>query len=105
MHPIAGFDHVAIPVSDVAVALSFYRDCLGAIAPYEEDFLAGRTPVLRIELGGAVINLHRSPSDSWLAARNPTVGGADLCLRWGAPLEEAMALLSAAGVEVIEGPA
>ena len=104
MNPIVGFDHVAIPVSDVAAAYAFYRDVLGAVAPFEEDFLAGRTPILRIEIGGVVINLHRSPSDSWLIAAAPTVGGADLCFRWSEPLATAVERLAAAGVEIIEGP-
>ena len=104
MHPIAGFDHVAIPVSDVAAAFAFYRDVLGAVAPFEEDFHAGRIPVLRIEMGGVVINLHRSPSETWLVAAAPTIGGADLCLRWNGPLATAIERLEAGGVEIIEGP-
>jgi catechol 2,3-dioxygenase-like lactoylglutathione lyase family enzyme len=104
MHPIAGFDHIAIPVSDVAAAYAFYRDVLGAVAPFEADFLAGKTPILRIEIGGVVINLHRSPAEHWLVAAAPTVGGADLCFRWREPLATAVERLAAAGVEIIEGP-
>jgi catechol 2,3-dioxygenase-like lactoylglutathione lyase family enzyme len=105
MNAITGFDHVAIPVSDVMAAYTFYRDVLDAKAPFEADFLAGRTPVLRIEIGGSVINLHRSPSDSWLIARSPTVGGADLCFRWAGSIEAAVTLLQARDIAIVEGPA
>jgi catechol 2,3-dioxygenase-like lactoylglutathione lyase family enzyme len=104
MSSITGFDHVAFQVQDVEAAYAFYRDALGAVAPHEDDFRRGKTPVLRLEIGGAVFNLHRAPSDSWLIAARAGPGGADICLRWNAPISDAIKRLNDAGVAIVEGP-
>ena len=39
-----------------------------------------------------------------LVARRPTVGGADLCLRWSGSIESAADLLREHGVPIIDGP-
>ena len=35
---------------------------------------------------------------------HPTPGSGDFCMRWDAPLEDAVKLLASKGVAVIEGP-
>ena len=51
-----------------------------------------------------VINVHEAGSEASPHAAKPTPGSGDFCMRWDAPLEEAVALLEAKGIPIVEGP-
>jgi hypothetical protein len=42
----------------------------------------GKSLVRQIAMGGALLSIHQAGNGLELAARRPTVGGADICLRW-----------------------
>jgi catechol 2,3-dioxygenase-like lactoylglutathione lyase family enzyme len=102
---VRGFDHLAITVADVEATADFYRDLLGAEVRYLEEFRAGAFPIVTLVVGANRINLHPTPPRTDLVARHPTPGAVDLCFRWDGSIEEAVSLLSARGVAVVEGPA
>jgi catechol 2,3-dioxygenase-like lactoylglutathione lyase family enzyme len=103
MARVIGIDHVAITVSDMEASCAFYHDLFGAQAvnEYAPD---GKVLVRQIAMGGAQFSLHQSGNGVVLVARVPTVGAADICLRWGDRIESAVALLRERGIEVIDGP-
>lgn len=101
---IRGFDHVAITSADPERTLAFYRDVLGARVLYEDEWRAGRLPVVILQLGVNRINVHPARAPLAPHATRPTPGSADLCFRWDAALEEAIALLARHGVAIEEGP-
>ncbi len=102
--PIAGIDHVVIMTSDVARTLAFYKKVLGATSPFEEAFEEGKTKSLPLQIGKAVVNLQAVDDPAYIVADRLASGSTDLCFRWDAPIDDAVAHLTAAGVEVIEGP-
>jgi len=55
-------------------------------------------------VGGALLSIHQAGNGLELVARWPTVGGADLCLRWSENIESAVDLLREHGIPIIEGP-
>jgi catechol 2,3-dioxygenase-like lactoylglutathione lyase family enzyme len=55
-------------------------------------------------LGGALLSVHQAGNGLELVARNPTVGGADLCLRWSGSIKSAADLLREHGLPIIDGP-
>ena len=101
---IRGFDHFAITVADIERTIDFYRGVLGCEILYEEAWRAGKLPIVSIRVGANVINVHASAAIQSPHAGKPTEGAADFCMRWDAPLEEAVALLESKGVAVIVGP-
>jgi hypothetical protein len=64
----------------------------------------GKVAVRQIALGGAVLSVHQAGNGLDLVARRPTVGAADVCLRWSGSIESAASLLHERGIEIIEGP-
>ena len=100
---ISGFDHVAITVGDIEAACRFYRDLLGAetMSEYEKN---GRVAVRQINLGGARLSVHQAGNGIELVARHPTVGAADICMRWDGGIDSAVDLMRRNGVEIVEGP-
>lgn len=103
MARIIGIDHVAITVSDMEASCAFYRDLLGA-RPVNEYAPDGKVLVRQIAMGGAQFSIYQAGNGVSLVARRPTIGAADICLRWGGDIEGAVALLHERGIEVIEGP-
>jgi catechol 2,3-dioxygenase-like lactoylglutathione lyase family enzyme len=104
MAPISGIDHVAITVADLEATCAFYGHLFGArtvgeVAPN------GTVEVRQIALGGAVLSIHQSGNGRTLVARRPTVGAADICLRWEGGIDSAVALLREHGLAIVEGPA
>ncbi|MEM7250572.1 MAG: VOC family protein [Pseudomonadota bacterium] len=102
--PIRTIDHVVIMTEDIERAIKFYCGVLGGNARYLERFRDGTLPVLPIELGQAVVNLQRLDNPAYIVANRLVSGGVDVCFRWGGTIAEAEQFLTAAGVEVIEGP-
>ena len=103
MASIKGFDHVAVTVADMETTCRWYGELFGA-QPVEEHAVAGRVLVRQIAIGGALLSVHQSGNGVELVAKRPTVGAADICLRWDGAIESAVALLREHGIEIIEGP-
>jgi catechol 2,3-dioxygenase-like lactoylglutathione lyase family enzyme len=64
----------------------------------------GRSLVRQIAVGGALLSIHHAGNGLELVARHPTVGGADLCLRWSGNIETAAELLREHGLPIIDRP-
>lgn len=103
MASIKGFDHVAVTVADMETTCRWYGELFGA-QPVEEHAVAGRVLVRQIAIGDALLSVHQSGNGVELVAKRPTVGAADICLRWDGAIESAVALLREHGIEIIEGP-
>lgn len=101
---LRGFDHLAITATDPERTLAFYRDLLGARVLYEDEWRAGRMPVAMLQLGANRISIHPAAAPVAPHATRPTPGSVDLCFRWDASVEDALALLARHGVAVEEGP-
>ena len=101
---IRGFDHWAITVQDIETTIAFYRGVLGCEILYEQLWRAGKLPVISMRVGANVINVHQAGREASPHARQPTPGSGDVCFRWDAPLEDAVALLDSHGIEIEEGP-
>jgi catechol 2,3-dioxygenase-like lactoylglutathione lyase family enzyme len=98
--PIAGFDHVALPMGDADAMAAFYR-ALGF--PVEE------TPhLVVVGVGDQMINFHRRETwtrdDFTLRAPAAAPPCGDVCVRWAGSVDSLQAKLDAAGVRVEEGP-
>ena len=101
---VRGLDHLALTVADVERSLEFYRRVLGAQVLHEDLWRSGRLPVALLQLGQSRLSLHPEARPAQPHARVPTPGSADLCLRFDAPIEEALRQLAAQRVEIVEGP-
>lgn len=102
--PVRGYDHLAITVRDVERTVGFYRDVLGARVLYEDEWRSGRLPIAMLQIGANRMNVHPAAAPAAPHASAPTPGSVDLCLRWDAPLEDAIALLARHGIAIVEGP-
>ncbi len=104
---IESFDHVAIPSADPGPLIEFYRR-LGFTPVGEEAWRAGRAPFVALALGDVKLNVHAPAlwQNERFTLRGPTAqpGCGDLCFVWSGTVEEATALIAAAGGELIEGP-
>ena len=76
----------------------------GAEVLYEDLWRRGEIPVVLLQLGASRLSVHSADAPASPHAHRPTPGSVDLCFRWDAPLEHAMALLARHGVEVALGP-
>jgi catechol 2,3-dioxygenase-like lactoylglutathione lyase family enzyme len=101
---VRGIDHVAITVQDVERTLAFYREVLDAKTLYEDLWRAGKIPVVLLQVGASRLSVHSAAAPAAPHARLPTPGSVDLCFRWDAPIEAAIARLRRHGVEIVEGP-
>jgi fructose-1,6-bisphosphatase/inositol monophosphatase family enzyme/catechol 2,3-dioxygenase-like lactoylglutathione lyase family enzyme len=101
---LRGYDHLAITVADVERTVAFYRDVLGARVLYEDEWRSGRLPIAMLQIGANRMNVHPAAAPAAPHATTPTPGSVDLCFRWDAPLEAAVALLQQRGIAIIEGP-
>lgn len=103
---VVDLDHVAIRVTDLDRALSFYHDLLGLPVRDRDRYEAGEVPYVAVAAGGR--HIHLVPDDA--ADDDIDVGGEHLCLlvRSSAvdareELETLLADLRAAGVDVEDG--
>ena len=98
--PIAGIDHVSLPLQDTAAMVEFYRS-LG----FE---VAEQKAIVSVYAGEQMINFHRP--DLWpregftlrAPAARPPCG--DLCFVWNGTEDSLRARLAEVGAEVEEGP-
>ena len=102
--PVRGLDHVAITCVDVEATLSFYKRVLSATTLYEEEWRAGKIPVVLLQVGQSRMSIHEAASPAKPHANLPTPGSEDVCFRFDGPIAEAQAHLESCGIEVIEGP-
>ncbi len=102
---IRTIDHAVVMASDMERSIEFYCDILGGKPRYLQRFRDGKLPVLPIQLGGAVINLQYLDKPAYLVAETLDRGTLDVCFRWDGTIEEAVAHLNQAGIEIVEGPA
>ena len=105
---VRGFDHVAMPTSDVERLIAFYKR-LGFPIIGEEQWRSGSAPFVAIQVDEHVkINVHAPElwQNERFTLRGPTAlpGSGDFCFRYEGTIEECQAELAAAGVEVIVGP-
>jgi len=104
MPEVLGIDHVAFVAADLEALCGFYDRVFGV--RIHGDFKRDSGSIVRqILVGGAMLSIHQAGNGMELVADRPTVGGADLCLRWSGDVESAQAHLLAKGVPVIFGPA
>jgi hypothetical protein len=100
---ILGIDQVAFAGQDLETTCACYDRLLGACAhlDYAPD---GKSLVRQIALGGALLSIHQASNSLDLVARQPTVGGADICLRWSGGIESAADVLRTHSIPIIDGP-
>ena len=94
---ITRLDHLVLTVRSIDDSAGFYCDVLGM---EKETFGAGR---VALRFGEQKINLHEAGKEFEPKADHPTPGSADICLITSLPIDEAMARVRAAGVEIVAG--
>lgn len=95
---ISRIDHIVLTVKNIDVTTDFYARALGMEVV---TFGAGRQA---LSFGSQKFNLHEAGKELEPKADRPTPGAIDICLITDSPIEEVVAELSRAGVQVIEGP-
>jgi catechol 2,3-dioxygenase-like lactoylglutathione lyase family enzyme len=104
---IEAYDHVALPAADCEAMLEFYR-ALGFAVVGEKEWRDGTMPVVAVAIGNSKINLHDPKlwKNPRFKLKGPTAqpGCGDLCFVWKGTVEEASALITAAGGEIVTGP-
>ena len=103
MPHILGLDHVAFAARDLEETCAFYDKLFGARTHLERT-QDRKTLVRQIGLGGALLSIHQAGNGLELVARQPNVGGADICLRWSGTIESAAELLRKHEIPIISGP-
>jgi catechol 2,3-dioxygenase-like lactoylglutathione lyase family enzyme len=97
MHP--KLDHCVIHVSDWERSNRFYRDVLGA------ELVDRGGGAWAYRFGHEQLNVHGPGVEPHPVALTPVApGNSDLCFEWAGAFEQAIAHLSAHGVEVECGP-
>lgn len=104
MASVIGIDHVVLTAADLEATCAFY-DRLFGIKTHAEYTKDRKTVVRQIAIGGAVLSIHLQGNGVELVAKNPTVGGADICFRWGGTIQSAIDLLNRNDIRIVEGPA
>ncbi len=101
---VEGLDHLAITVADVEATLDWYERALGAERLHHDLFVSGAIPIALLQVGGSRLSVHPAAAPAAPHAVVPTPGSADVCFRWSGSIAGAIEVLTAAGVEVEEGP-
>lgn len=100
---VIGIDHIAITAQDIDATCDFYVDLFGARRTAHFQ-VAGKIMVQQLQIGGAVLSIHRKGNSLELVASHPAAGGADVCFRWGDSIDTALALLAGKEVQILDGP-
>jgi catechol 2,3-dioxygenase-like lactoylglutathione lyase family enzyme len=103
MPHVLGIDHVAFAADDLEAACAFY-DRLFGVRTHLDYAPNGKSLVRQIVLGGALLSIHQVGNGLDLVAKRPTVGGADICLRWSGTIDSAADLLRTHRIPIVEGP-
>ena len=88
--PVRGLDHVAITCLDIEATLSFYKRVLGATTLYEDEWRAGKIPVVLLQVGESRMSIHDAASPAKPHANLPTPGSEDVCFRFDGPIADAL---------------
>ncbi|OJV52032.1 MAG: VOC family virulence protein [Burkholderiales bacterium 68-10] len=91
-------DHLVLTTSHPDDCARFYTEVLGMSL---ERFGEGR---IAFRFGAQKINLHVKGREYEPKAHLPVPGALDLCFIAAIPLDDVIARLQAAGVEIVEGP-
>ena len=91
-------DHLVLTVADIDATVAFYCTLLGM---RRVDFGESR---VALAFGRQKINLHQAGGEFEPKAGRATPGSADLCFIVDTPVDDSVAELEAAGIELIEGP-
>ena len=102
MPQVLGIDHVAFAASDLEATCAFYGRLFGT-RTHLDYAPSGKSLVRQIAIGGGLLSIHQAGNGLHLVAKQPTVGGADFCLRWSGSIESAMALLGRHGIPIVDG--
>ena len=95
---IERLDHLVLTIKSIERT----RDCYARVLGMEViTFGSGRTA---LAFGQQKINLHEAGKEFAPKAGKPTPGSADLCFLTITPLNEVATQISAAGIQIIEGP-
>ncbi len=103
MADMLGIDHVAFAAADLEATCAFHDRLFGA-RTHLNCALNGKSLVRQIALGGALLSIHQVGNGLERATQQPTVGGADICLRWSGTIEGAADLLRVHGIAIVDGP-
>jgi catechol 2,3-dioxygenase-like lactoylglutathione lyase family enzyme len=103
MTDIPGIDHFAFAAAALEATCVFYDRLFGA-RTHLDYAPNGKSLVRQIALGGALLSIHQAGNGLELVARQPNVGGADICPRWSGHIESAMARLRAHEIMIVDGP-
>ena len=94
---INSLDHVVLTVADIDATVAFYE----RLGMRRETFGSGR---VALRFGEQKLNLHRRGAEIAPHAGAPTSGSADLCFIVADPIEDVVAALAEAGIDVELGP-
>jgi catechol 2,3-dioxygenase-like lactoylglutathione lyase family enzyme len=102
--PVVGLDHLAMTVADVEATLDWYERVLGAERLLYDLWRAGTIPIAMLQVGASRLSIHPASAPASPHARVPMPGSADVCFRFAGPVADAVAMVGAAGVAIVEGP-
>jgi catechol 2,3-dioxygenase-like lactoylglutathione lyase family enzyme len=94
-------DHVVLTTRDLAACLKFYGEVLGMKLEKFQTPTGTRTA---LKFGNQKINLHEWGREFTPRAHVAAPGTLDLCFIAALPLEEVVARLKGANIEILEGP-
>lgn len=94
---VDAIDHLVLYAEDIPATVAFYERVGASV----ETFAGGRTA---LRFGNCKINLHPADEPYELHAAAPESGTADFCLVVTTPIDEVVAQLNVAGIDIIEGP-
>ncbi|HEY5713668.1 MAG TPA: VOC family protein [Allosphingosinicella sp.] len=97
MIPVRALDHIVLCVRDVAVTRRFYGDLLGMEAREE------RPGKWSLHFGAQKISLQDAAAAPSIA-RDTVPGSGNFCLLTDLAMDEIVAQLGNAGIEVVDGP-
>jgi catechol 2,3-dioxygenase-like lactoylglutathione lyase family enzyme len=94
-------DHVVLTTRDLPACLRFYAEILGM---KHEKFQTPTETRIALKFGNQKINVHEWGKEFTPRAHVAAPGTLDLCFIASVPLEEVIAKLKSAKIEILEGP-
>lgn len=99
---VTALDHLVLTVSDLDMAVAFYRDILGMV---REDFRgADGSNRVAMTFGSQKINLHVAGDEFAPKAERALPGSADLCFLTEVPLVDWQEHFGEHGIAIEDGP-
>lgn len=98
---LSHLDHLVLTVADIDPTVKFYR----AVGMQHQQFVAADGSQRHtLTFGQQKINLHQRGREFEPKAERVQAGSADLCFVVTTPLEQVMAELAQAAIDIVEGP-